>query len=173
MDPARKDFSIAAIMREVLRRKELKRRLGKEESDSLSEGTSIQQCVQQIMDIAKIYSSLHEKLINENLDELFEEIEIPLIEVLSDMEMAGIRLNGKLLKSMSRKLEKEMREAQEEIFELAGEEFNINSPKQLGDILFHKIGLTPSKKTPRSRDFATGMEILEELSKVHRLPKKI
>ncbi len=173
LNPARKDFSIAAIMREVFRRKELKDTLGKKEDDSPSEEISIHRCVQQAMNIAKIYSSLHEKLISENLDELFEEIEIPLIEVLSDMEMAGIRLNGKLLTSMSRKLKKEMRETQEEIFELAGEEFNINSPKQLGDILFHKIGLTPSKKTPRSRDFATGMEILEELSKVHRLPKKI
>jgi DNA polymerase-1 len=173
LDPARRDFSFSTILREAHKKKGSKYGSGKEPSDALSEENLLQQCVQQAQDTAEMYSILNEKLVRENLEELYEEIEIPLIDVLSDMEMTGIRLDGRLLKSMSRTLETEMNKLQEEIFRFAGEEFNINSPKQLGDILFNKIGLTPSKKTPRSRDFATGMEILEELSKAHPLPKKI
>ncbi len=173
LDPARKDFSFSAIMRAAHRGKETKHTPDKETSDASSEEDLLQQCVQRALDIGELYLIFKEKLVSENLDELYDEIENPLIAVLFDMEVRGIRLDGDQLKSMSHTLEKEMIKIQKEIYEFAGEDFNINSPKQLGDVLFNRIGLTPSKKTPRSRDFSTGMEILEELSKVHPLPRKI
>lgn len=173
LDPSRKDFSFHAVIKELLKEKVLDPASGKKEIQALNKDTILQQCSRNALTTGKVYSILHERLAQENLEELYEEVEIPLIDVLSDMEMTGIKIDGKILKSMSEQMEEEMKEVQKEIYRIAGEEFNINSPKQLGDILFKRIGLTPSKKTPRSRDFATGVEILEELSRFHPLPKKI
>ena len=103
--------------------------------------------------------------------ELFHEVEIPLIEVLAAMEMNGVRLDVPLLGVMSREFEKEMERISQEIFDLAGESFNINSPQQLGKVLFEKLKLPGGKRTKTG--YSTDVEVLNELSKDFPLPAKV
>lgn len=114
---------------------------------------------------------LFKKLEEKGLATIYFDIEMPLIEVLIDMEKAGIKIDPDLLNSFSREMSIEIDSIRKRIFFLAGEEFNINSPKQLGNILFHNLGLSPSKKTKTG--FSTGMEVLEELAGVHELPREV
>ena len=106
-----------------------------------------------------------------NLENLFIDMEMPLMEVLSDMERIGVKINADLLKIMSGKLGKELVHVERSIYELAGTEFNINSPKQLSEILFGKLMLTPLKKTKTG--FSTNVDVLEELAPLHPLPAEI
>jgi DNA polymerase-1 len=105
------------------------------------------------------------------LEQLFAEIEVPLVQVLADMEKAGIKIDHSLMGSLSKKLGKELAGLEKRIFFLAGDEFNINSPKQLQEILFQKLGLKPVKKTKTG--FSTDVDVLERLSLEHELPKEI
>lgn len=105
---------------------------------------------------------------------LFDEIEIPLIPVLADMEMEGIRLDVDFLKSMSTDMQKEIDAFEQKIYETAGEKFNLASPKQLGDVLFDKlkIGGAKQKKT-KTGQYATGEEVLSYLANEHQIVKDI
>jgi DNA polymerase-1 len=119
----------------------------------------------------ELKNSLFKKLEEKGLATIYFDIEMPLIEVLIDMEKSGIKIDPALLNSLSREMSIEIDSIQKRIFFLAGEEFNINSPKQLGKILFHNLGLSPSKKTKTG--FSTGMEVLEELAGLHELPSEV
>ncbi len=114
---------------------------------------------------------LFRKLDENKLFTVYNDIEMPLIEVLVDIEKAGIKIDAGLLKSLSREMSVEIDSIQKRIFFLAGEEFNINSPKQLSRVLFHSLGLSPSKKTKTG--FSTGMDVLEELAGDHDLPGEV
>lgn len=105
---------------------------------------------------------------------LFDEIEIPLVPVLAAMEKEGIRLDVDFLKSMSVDMQKEIDAFEQQIYETAGEKFNLASPKQLGDILFDKlkIGGTKQKKT-KTGQYATGEEVLSYLANEHQIVKDI
>lgn len=105
---------------------------------------------------------------------LFDEIEIPLVPVLADMEKEGIRLDVEFLKSMSVEMQKEIDAFEQQIYETAGEKFNLASPKQLGDILFDKlkIGGTKQKKT-KTGQYATGEEVLSYLANEHQIVRDI
>ena len=107
------------------------------------------------------------------LDRLYEEIERPLIGLLAQMELWGVRVDPAVLKAMSRELETETRALEKRIHELAGGAFNINSPQQLASVLFHKLGLPASKKTKVNKGFSTSIDILEELALVHPLAKDV
>jgi DNA polymerase I len=107
----------------------------------------------------------------QNLEKLFLDMEMPLMEVLVDMERVGVKINADFLKLMSKKLGIAMAGIERTIYELAGMEFNINSPKQLADILFVKLRLTPTKKTKTG--FSTNVDVLEELAPHHPLPAEI
>jgi DNA polymerase-1 len=107
----------------------------------------------------------------QNLERLFLDMEMPLMEVLVDMERTGVKINADFLKLMSNKLGLEMAGIERSIYELAGTEFNINSPKQLAEILFVKLQLTPTRKTKTG--FSTNVDVLEELAPVHPLPAEI
>ncbi len=107
----------------------------------------------------------------EGLSSLFHEIEVPLVEVLADMEMAGVKIDIPLLESFSGQMAREIASIEQRIYFLAGEEFNINSPKQLQEILFEKIGLKPTKKTKTG--YSTNIDVLEQLSAGHELPREI
>jgi DNA polymerase I len=115
----------------------------------------------------KLAPLLHEQ----NLETLFLDMEMPLMEVLADMERAGVKINAAFLGNMSVKLGRDMSGTEKTIYELAGTEFNINSPKQLSEILFTKLHLTPIKKTKTG--FSTDVDVLEELAHVHPLPAEI
>ncbi|MGO9614044.1 MAG: DNA polymerase I [Dissulfurispiraceae bacterium] len=114
---------------------------------------------------------LFKKLRDEGLEALYFNMEMPLVYVLADMEAAGIKIQRDRIAQLSRELDGELVMLRQKIFMLSGEEFNINSPKQLSKILFENLGLKPLKKTKTG--YSTGMDILEELAKSHDLPGEI
>jgi DNA polymerase-1 len=114
---------------------------------------------------------LEPRLKEQNLENLFRDIEMPLMEVLVDMERSGVKIDAGFLAVMSKQLEDETAKIVATIYELAGDEFNINSPKQLADILFGKLQLTPTKRTKTG--FSTNVDVLEDLAHVHPLPAEI
>lgn len=114
---------------------------------------------------------LEKRLKDENLLKLYQEVEIPLIEVLAQMEETGTYVDCKKLAKLSQKLKKDQKELEKEIYILAGEEFNINSTKQLQQILFNKLKLPTIKKTKTG--FSTDASVLEELSKKFEIAQKL
>ncbi len=111
------------------------------------------------------------KLAEYGLKKLFDEVELPLISVLMDMENNGVSLNVPYLNQMSKELEARLDELIENIYQLAGQEFNINSTKQLSDILFKKLGLPVIKRTKTGP--STDVTVLEILARDHRLPREL
>ena len=109
----------------------------------------------------------------EQLTDVYRTLELPLIAVLADVEQAGIRIDAKRLAGQSQHVEQELGSRSAQIFELAGGEFNINSPKQLAEILFDKLQLPVLKRTGISRSPSTAVEVLEELALAHELPRLI
>ena len=120
-----------------------------------------------------LYEYFWPRLKEEGLWRVFEEIERPLIFVLARMEMAGVRVDVPYLEALSQELAGELKELEEKIFALAGERFNLNSSRQLGFILFEKLGLPKLKKTPKKTAYSTDNEVLEELSLHHELPRLV
>ena len=112
-------------------------------------------------------------LVTDGLEPVYREHEMPLVTVLAEVERAGIRIDGPALAAQSRHIEQELARITAEIFVLAGEEFNVNSPQQLGKILFEKLQLTPGKKTGKTRSASTAAEVLEELALTHDLPRLV
>ncbi|MBU1741890.1 MAG: DNA polymerase I [Proteobacteria bacterium] len=107
------------------------------------------------------------------LTALFEDVETPLTRVLSRMEGRGVLLDTDALAEMSIELGRRMEERQRTIFELAGREFNVNSPKQLGEVLFQELGLTPVKKTAKGGGASTDSAVLGQLAREHPLPAEV
>lgn len=104
-----------------------------------------------------------------NARKLFEEIEMPLLQVLADMEIAGIKVDVPFLKSLSKELTKDSRKLEQQIYEQAGEEFNLASPKQLGPILFNKLKLVSQPKKTKTGQYATSEDVLATLAKDHKI----
>ncbi len=111
------------------------------------------------------------ELFKKELDKLFKDIELPLIDVLCNMEKNGVKIDVEFLKKASKASEKELSGIVANIYKMAGEEFNINSPKQLSGVLFEKLGLPVIKKTKTG--ISTDVSVLERLSVVHPLPKEL
>jgi DNA polymerase-1 len=109
----------------------------------------------------------------EGLTPLYRDLELPLIPVLVDIERAGIRVDGKALSSQSAHVEQELARRSAQIFEMAGEEFNINSPQQLSKILFDKLQLPSLKRNIKTKTASTAVEVLEELALAHDMPRLI
>ncbi|GAA4456771.1 hypothetical protein GCM10023189_26520 [Nibrella saemangeumensis] len=107
------------------------------------------------------------------LTKLFEQVEMPLVQVLADMELEGITVDTQALADLSATLETDMRQVQQQIFQLAGGEFNIGSPKQLGEILFERLKLDKNAKKTKTGQYATGEEILSKLEEEHEIARKI
>ena len=107
----------------------------------------------------------------ENLERVYFDIEMPLIHVLADMEEAGVKIDSETLRHIAKELERELDGIQKRIYFLAGEEFNINSPKQLSRVLFQNLGFQPTKKTKTG--FSTELSVLEELAESHDLPREL
>ena len=111
------------------------------------------------------------KLEKDGSDDLFYNIEMPLIKVLAHMEMSGVRVNVDSLKEISREMKAELGLLMEDIYNLAEEEFNINSPRQLGNILFEKFKLPGARRTKTG--YSTDVNILSKLALEHELPAKV
>jgi len=123
--------------------------------------------------VGQLAPVFRELLAKEQLSRVYEELERPLIPVLVDVERAGVRIDGPALASQSQRLDADIARRSKEIYESAGGEFNINSPKQLSEVLFEKMQLPVLKRTGTSRAPSTAVEVLEELALAHDLPRLI
>lgn len=119
----------------------------------------------------QVWEILLDKLEESNMSSLFWDVEMPLVYILYEMEQRGIRVNKQELKDYSEKLGVRIEALEKEIYKLAGEEFNINSPKQLGVILFEKLELPFAKKTKTG--YSTSADILEKLKGEYEIVDKI
>jgi DNA polymerase-1 len=121
----------------------------------------------------RLAAALRPAIEEKNLAEVYDKIELPLAEVLAEMERVGVRVDPHALSALSVSMEKEIRRLEKEIWELAGTQFNVNSPIQLAEILFDKLNLGVAAKRGRAKARSTAAEILEELSAKHPLPGKV
>lgn len=116
---------------------------------------------------------LREQVQEQQLEGVYEKIDLPLAPVLARMERVGVRVDPNELEKMSETMDKEVRRLEKEIWKLAGTEFNVNSPPQLAEILFDKLNLKPNPRRGKAKARSTAAEVLEELSAQHPLPTKI
>jgi DNA polymerase I len=123
----------------------------------------------------QLATPLRSLLDKEGLTTLYEEMEHPLIPVLMAIERAGVRIDGPALTSQAQRIDEELYKLARRVYELSGEEFNINSPKKLGEILFDKMGLTTEtlRRTSKTKAHSTAFEVLEELGQAHELPRLV
>ncbi|MGD9328107.1 MAG: DNA polymerase I, partial [Cyclobacteriaceae bacterium] len=125
-------------------------------------------------DITLQLKEVFEPILKEKkLEKLFHEVEIPLIKVLADMEYAGVKIDRKTLANLSEEMDAEIVNLNQAIYDLAGTEFNIASPKQLGEILFEHLKLDDKPKKTKTGQYATGEEILTRLAYKHEIAQKI
>ena len=108
-----------------------------------------------------------------NLSKIFYDIEIPMINVLSEMEAEGIKIDTSYLKKLDKEFEDDLEKLKKEIFKKCGEEFNLNSPKQLGEILFDKLKLVSKPKKTKTGQYSTSEEVLSSLANDHRIIENI
>ncbi len=121
----------------------------------------------------RLYEFFEQRLFGENVLNVYENLEKPLIKILSSMENNGIKIDQTILGKLSKKFEIEIQNLEKKIFKISGEEFNIASPKQLGDIIYDKLKIAGTKKTKKG-NLATNVSVLENLAdQGHEFPKLI
>ncbi len=123
--------------------------------------------------VLRLDEPMRARLEEEDLLSVYDSVEMPLVEVLADMERVGVKVDRELLISMSRDMEGQLQTLTKDIHRLAKGEFNINSPAQLREVLFERLGMKSGKKTAKTRAASTAEDVLEELALVHELPRKI
>jgi DNA polymerase I len=137
----------------------------------------VDEVVEYASEDADITLQLKHKLdpqVKENLvEKLFHEVENPLIQVLMAMEFEGVKINTEALSELSKVLDEESKVIEKRVYELAGEPFNLSSPKQLGEILFIKLNLDPKAKKTKTGQFATGEEVLSRMAGEHEIAQAI
>ena len=122
----------------------------------------------------RLWQTLKPRLVTERMSTVYETLERPLIGVLSDMEATGIKVDADVLRRMSGDFAQRSAQLEDEIYQLAGREFTIGSPKQLGEILFGEMGLPGGKKSPKTGAYSTDASVLEDLAaQGHDLPTRI
>jgi DNA polymerase-1 len=155
LDPTYSTHSLADI---ALRRFNLKL------SGSLAEAADV---------TGRMAATLRQEVGQAGLMRVYEDIDLPLVPVLLRMEQAGVKIDTSTLAAMSKRLERECNAKAKEVYELAKEEFNINSPKKLGDVLFNKLNLPKPVKYGRGRTISTAADVLEELALTHEIARKV
>jgi DNA polymerase-1 len=121
----------------------------------------------------RLYDLLLDRVNNEKLNKVYEVFEKPMIKLLAKLEMNGIKVNDKYLKELSKKFEKRLKKIEKEIYKISGKEFNIGSPKQLGDIIYNDLKIAKLKKTKKG-SLATNAKVLEDLALTgHKFPNLI
>lgn len=151
INPQRTDFSLSALTNDILNK-------------NYTEENAVYA-------LPELHAALDNEMRAHEQSELYYKIELPLISVLADMQKEGFKADSDMLKRFSELLSGRAQKLEAEIFELAGEEFNINSPKQLGIILFEKMQLPFAKKTKTG--YSTNVDILEKLKSKHEIAGKI
>jgi DNA polymerase-1 len=177
LNPERHSHSLSAISLEMLQHTSI------EFKDVVGHGKKACTFDQVKLDIAAEYACedasltylLHEQLVEKvktsGLEELFYKLEMPLVSVLMRMEMAGVKIDAFLLNQLADDYEIKLKVMEEEIFAMSGVDFNINSPKQLAEVLFDRLNLPVIKKTKTGA--STNVDVLNELASQHPLPEKI
>jgi DNA polymerase-1 len=179
LNPTRHGHTVEDLAKEYLQyqAKELKTLIGSGQKQisiaELSDREVCDYCCERVDLFPGIVSKLKADLQKENLEKFYFDLELPVMEVLAEIEWNGVKIDTKTLDRLSQEMGKNVDRLVAEIYELAGEEFNINSPKQIGEVLFEKLKLPNIKKTRKTRDFSTSVEVLEELSQDYELPRKI
>jgi DNA polymerase-1 len=133
-------------------------------SDSLAEAADV---------TGRIAASLREEVLSSGLMPVYEQIDLPLVPVLARMEQAGVKIDTGMLGRLSVDLEKQCDAKAREIYLKAGVEFNINSPKQLGDVLFNQLNLPKPVKYGKGKTISTAVDVLEQLSEAHEVPRLV
>lgn len=151
-------------------RKTLKEQLSME---MVSQEQTMQICCERADMIFRLYEALSPKLDEISVRKLFEEVEVPLEKVLSEMEVEGIKVDKAALKEISNELTSDIEKLKGDIWKLAEQEFNIDSPRQVGEILFDKLKISDKVKKTKTGQYSTGEEVLTELSGVHPIVDKI
>jgi DNA polymerase-1 len=118
-------------------------------------------------------SALRKEVDDQGLSSVYEEIDAPLVPVLARMEVVGVKIDSAVLGQMSTKLEREAAAKARDIYERCGSEFNINSPKQLGDVLFNKLALPMPSKYGKGKKISTAVDVLEGLAAEHDVPRLV
>lgn len=121
----------------------------------------------------RLWNILSEKIQQEKLEHLFYHIEMPLMKCLAKMELNGVRIDSNALNASANKLREEILNIQNEVTQMAGEEFNLSSAKQVGEILFDKLKIVEKAKKTKTGQYVTSEEVLESLSSKHPIVKKI
>ena len=121
----------------------------------------------------RLAAKLHKLVHDAGLTKVYEEIDRPLVPVLHAMEDAGVKLDCDVLADMSKRLQKDADALAKKIYELSGTEFNINSPKQLGDVLFNKLNLPKPVKYGKGKTISTAVDVLEGLAADHEVPRLV
>jgi DNA polymerase I len=121
----------------------------------------------------RLTSALRSEVEQAGLDKLYQEMDLPLVPVLARMEEAGVKIDTAALSQMSSELEREIAAKAKEIYEVAGIEFNVGSPKQLGDVLFNRMNLPKPVKYGKGRTISTAVDVLEELAENHPIARMV
>ena len=163
LDPSDGSYTLPRIAKKLL---------GRTLADAPAEGMEALPVLRRRAELIRaLYDFTMPKLAEQGMLSLFEEIELPLCAVLAEMERRGFRVDRDALTRFGASLGMEIETLQEDIFRLAGEEFNINSTKKLGEILFDRLGLPPYGKTKTG--YSTNVEVLEKLRGKHPIVEKI
>ncbi len=158
INPLRKDYRIGSIIEEYLDR-------------NLPSHDAKEALVEGVSHLPELADALSANMKELGLSSLYADIEMPLVEVLAHMEDYGVKVDRRMLSSLSRDFDKRLNGLMKNIYDFAGESFNINSPQQLSRILFETLKLPPTKKTKKG--YSTDIDVLQGLSMLHPLPKEI
>lgn len=177
LNPAQTNYSVNELGKEYLDLRGLSEEelLGKGKNKKTYEDLSIEKRAEHtssLLDLVyKLRYPMNEKIKEQEMAELYYGIELPLVEVLANMEFIGFKVDLTVLKELGNGIEEEINSLTEEIYDLAGEKFNIKSPKQMGVILFDKLNLPIIKKTKTG--YSTDAEVLDKLKGEHEIIEKI
>jgi len=142
----------------------VERRFGERPADSLSAKADW---------AGRLAAALAPEIREAGLERVYEQIELPLAPVLAEMESEGIRLDVAQLAVLSKQMAADLEQLQAQIYQLTGTEFNINSPKQLGAVLYEKMGLPAPRRRGKSKSLSTAVDVLEELAVAHEAPRRV
>lgn len=169
LNPNRSDHSLTTVALEQLSVASASESSAKERRDRREE--TLRRAVEEAHLAWLLKEVLRSRLEQSGLLPLFETIEMPLIEVLASMEEVGFRVDVDQIEELGKELEGQLSRLESRIFALAGDRFNINSPKQLADVLFQRLKLQPLKRTKTG--YSTNMEVLQRLAMTHELPAEV
>ena len=177
VDSNKGNYDITKVSEELLHLEiiDLKERFGKGKNKKtffdLDEDIIVKYISQYVFAISELYSIFVQKVKENNLYSLYENVEKPLVKILADMEKTGVKVDKNKIFELNEEYSKLADEYEQRVYELAGEEFNLNSPKQLGVILFDKMKLPVVKKTKTG--YSTDVEVLEKLSEDYEIAEYI